>query len=218
MENTKIDTELSATSQPTQFTELVDLVKVIVQTMALVLIIRWSLLEPFKIPSTSMVPTLVVGDHILVNKLSYGFWLPFPYRQFSAFNYAEPKRGDIVVFTLPDDPETKDNEARINIIKRVMGLPGEKIEVRGTKVFINDVPIADSWSHWVHGGEKDFGPVIIPEKHVLMLGDNRDASRDSRFWTNPFLPIDRIKGRAFMIYWNSEISWDNLKRIFKIIR
>ena len=123
-----------------------------------------------------------------------------------------------MVFTLADDPDTREDESDINLIKRVIGLPGEKLEVRGTKVYINDKALEGDWGRWIQGGINDFSPVIIPAGHVLMLGDNRDASRDSRFWPSPFLPIERIKGRAFLIYWNSEISWDNLKRIGNIIR
>lgn len=168
--------------------------------------LRASVVEAFKIPSGSMVPTLEIGDHILVNKLSYGLRLPFKTK--TLFDYREPKRDDVVVFTLPGNPAT-------NIIKRVIGLPGEKIEIRGTKIYINGERYENDDRHsiWVHGGRTDFGPVAVPEGHVLMLGDNRDKSRDSRFWPNTFLDMSRIKGRAFVIYWNLA----SLKRMFSII-
>ena len=202
-----------------QFQEIVDLVKVLVETILIVLAIRLSILEPFRIPSTSMVPTLEVGDHILVNKLSFGFWPPIPFREKSLFQWSQPERGDVIVFTRDDDPTTlKENESSTNIIKRVIGLPGDKVLVRGTKIYINDQELNDPWGRWIHGGGKNFGPIVVPEGKVFMMGDNRDASLDSRYWHDPFLPITRIKGRAFLIYWNSEISFENLKRIGKIIR
>lgn len=202
-----------------QFHEIIDLVKVLIQTILIVVVIRLSIIEPFRIPSTSMVPTLEIGDHILVNKLSFGLWIPIPFRTHSLFQWSKPQRGEIVVFTREDDPTTSNvDESSTNIIKRVIGLPGEKLLVHGTKIYINDKELEDPWGRWIHGGEKDFGPVVIPEGKVFLMGDNRDASLDSRFWYDPFLPITRIKGRAFIIYWNSELTFDSLKRIFKIIR
>jgi signal peptidase I len=128
-----------------------------------------------------------------------------------------PKRGDVVVFTLPDDPKSPElDESETNIIKRVIGLPGDTIEVRGTRLKINgELYEADEeYAIWVLGGRKDFGPVVVPEGSVLLLGDNRDQSKDSRYWGDPFLEVSRIKGRAFVIYWN----WPSpLKRIFHII-
>jgi signal peptidase I len=192
----------------------------VIRTLAILLIIalslRASVVEAFKIPSSSMEPTLEIGDQIFVNKLSYGFRPPlFPK---PIVRWSIPQRGDIVVFTLPDDPKTTDrDESDTNLIKRVMGLPGDTIEVRGTQVFINDAVYANDsrYARWLSGGQHNFGPVTVPAGRVLMLGDNRDFSKDSRFWDDPFLDIDRIKGRAFIIYWNSLFSF---KRIFTILR
>ena len=216
--NDNIQSATSQEASTSAYDEIKDLVKTLIQVVVVVLFIRWSLLEPFKIPSTSMVPTLEVGDHILVNKLSYGIWLPLPFMKKAAYLYSQPKRGDVVVFTRVDDPETSEDESKNNIIKRVIGLPGEKLEVLGTKVLINDKPLDEAWGRWVLGGKQDFKPVIVPEGHILLLGDNRDQSLDSRYWSDPFLPLERVKGRAFIIYWNSEISWRNLKRVLSIIR
>lgn len=197
-----------------QWAEVFSLLKSLIIFFGIAFMLRASVVEAFKIPSSSMVPTLEIGDHILVNKLSYGVRLPFKVE--TALDFRIPKRGDVVVFTLPDDPATPEDETDTNIIKRVIGLPGDTIEVRGMKLFINgELSTDDSdYAIWVLGGQKDFGPVEVPEEHVLLLGDNRDQSKDSRYWEDPFLEISRIKGRAFIIYWN----WPSpLKRIFHII-
>jgi signal peptidase I len=182
--------------------------------LAAAFLLKASVIEAFKIPSESMLPTLKVGDQLLVSKFSYGLRIPF--KREVLFQYDSPQRGDIVVFTHPDDPSTSEDESDTNIIKRVIGLPGDKIEVRGTKVFINEQYYPESYARWVLGGIKEgnFGPVTVPEGHVLLLGDNRDKSRDSRFWDNPFLDMKRIKGRALIIYW----SFDDIGRIGTIIR
>jgi signal peptidase I len=193
--------------------EILEFVRTIIVFIAVALLLRASVVEAFKIPSSSMEPTLEIGDHILVNKLSYGLRLPFVTE--SVYSFRTPKRYDVVVFTLPEDSGT-------NIIKRVIGTPGDTVEVKGTQVFINGEPLKDDiYARWVLGGKKDFGPEKVPPGHVFMMGDNRDQSRDSRFWTgpdetpSPFLEISRIKGRAFIIYWNSAFKFDHL---FNIIR
>ena len=153
--------------------------------------------------------------NILVSKLSYGVRLPFMAE--SAYVFSQPQRGDIVVFTRPDESDTPlEDESDINIIKRVVGLPGDTVEVRDTKLFINNQPLDEEYARWEEGGirEGNFGPEKVPAGHIFLLGDNRDHSRDSRFWQEPFLPINRVKGRAMVIYW----SWDNLGRIGTILR
>lgn len=185
----------------------------IVCLLAVALLLRATVVEAFKIPSSSMVPTLEIGDHILVNKLSYGFRLPFVTK--TVFSYSNPERGDVVVFTQPDDPATPEtDESETNVIKRVIGLPGDTIEVAGTKVYVNQRLLDEPYSRWIQGGIKDLPPIKVPEGRVLLLGDNRDHSKDSRYWNNPFLEIDRIKGRAFIVYWNSDFRFN---RIFHAI-
>lgn len=162
-----------------------------------------------------MLPTLQIGDQIFVWKLSYGFRLMGFQKVF--YSFGRPSRGEIVVFTREDDPDTVQDESDTNIIKRVIGLPGESLEVRDTAVYINGEPLTESYARWEDGGTADgnFGPVIVPEGKVIVLGDNRDRSKDSRFWTpTPFLPLDNIKGRAFLVYW----SWADLSRIGTLIR
>ncbi|MBX7142982.1 MAG: signal peptidase I [Oligoflexia bacterium] len=196
------------------FSEILSFLKTLALFLAAAFILRASVVEAFKIPSLSMYPTLKEGDHILVSKLSYGFRLPLITN--SIFGFAEPHRGDIVVFTRPDDPRSPEDDSAINIIKRVIGLPGEKVEVRETKVYINDVPLDEPYAHYDFDGIPDgnFGPAVIPAGHIFLMGDNRDHSKDSRFWTYPFLDISRVKGRALIIYW----SWAGLSRIGTLLR
>lgn len=189
----------------TDTSEIVSFVKTIIVLIIAAVILRASVVEAFKIPSGSMRPTLIEGDHILVSKLSYGFRLPFVTKMI--WEFSQPQRGDVVVFTRPDEDGTLEDESDINIIKRIVGLPGDTVEVRDAKLFINNQYYQEPYARWIEGGirEGNFGPQKIPAGHVLLLGDNRDHSRDSRFWQNPFLDIKRIKGRALIIYW----SWNS---------
>lgn len=214
------------TPKPSGFKNFINETVSFFKTLAIFLIIafflRASIVEAYKIPSGSMIPTLRIGDHILVNKLSYGFRLPvgigLPFRVIDTmiWQYDSPNRGDVVVFTRPDEPGTLEDESEINIIKRVVGIPGDVIEVRGSGLYLNGKLSDEPYARWLENGipEGDFGPERVPAGHVLLMGDNRDHSKDSRFWSYPFLDQNRIKGRAFIVYW----SWDSLGRIFNIIR
>ena len=203
------------TQQVTQSTKdsFKELASFLIFLIVLIVLIRSSVIGPYKIPSSSMFPTLHIGDHILVNKLSYGLRMPFVTE--TVWQYSKPARGDIVVFSRPDEPETPENELDINYIKRVMALPGETVEVRGRTVYINGKALEnDSHAVWQLGGRKDFGPEVVPENHIFLMGDNRDQSRDSRFWSNgPFLDLKLVKGRAFFIYYNSELDFSRMFRI-----
>jgi signal peptidase I len=194
--------------------EVLSFVKTLTLFLIAALFLRSTVVEAFKIPSLSMFPTLKIGDHLLVSKLSYGVRLPFFVDSVTLFD--TPSRGDIVVFTRPDEPQTTEDESSINIIKRVIGLPGDTVEVRDTRVFINGKVLDEPYARWQEHGIIDgyFGPETIPPGHVFLLGDNRDHSKDSRFWREPFLDIHRIKGRALIIYW----SWDSLSRIGTVLR
>ena len=151
----------------------------------LALVIRTFVVQAFKIPSGSMLPTLQIGDHILVNKFIYSF--------------AALKRGDIIVFKFPQD-ETRD------FIKRVIGLPGETLEIRGRQVLINGVPVSEPYAvtsdgPFARAGDRDrLGPIVIPPDKLFMMGDNRDHSMDSRVWG--FLDIHKIKGKAIIVYFS----------------
>lgn len=183
--------------------------------LVLALNIRGTVVEAFRIPSGSMIPTLKIDDHIFVWKLSYGLRLIG--LQKALWNYATPKRGDVVVFTREDDPATSQDETDTNIIKRVIGLPGDSVEVREAQVFINGTALEEPYARWEDGGspEGNFGPQQVPDGHLFMLGDNRDRSKDSRYWNGShFLPLHNVKGKAFIIYWSSA----TFSRIGNIIR
>jgi signal peptidase I len=181
--------------------------------LAIVFGIKEMVVGSYRIPSESMVPTLMVGDLLFTWNLSYGVRLPFEFDSF--LQWGIPSRNDVVVFRRDDDPRTTEDETAINIVKRVIGLPGETIEVRGTTVLINGNKLDETRPIWGQGGWADFGPVTVPEGHVVVLGDNRDFSKDSRFWGNgPFLPIKNIRGRAFFIYF----SFNKFSRMGTVIR
>lgn len=197
-----------------QWHEFASFAKTLTLFVCAALLIRVMVVEAFKIPSGSMLPTLQIGDHLLVSKLSYGLRLPFFTNM--AYRFADPQRNDIVVFTRPPQRDMRPEDEGLNIIKRVIGLPGDRVHVKGTTVYINDRPLVEPFARWDENGMNapEFGPEIVPPGHVFMMGDNRDHSKDSRFWESPWLPIERIKGRALFIYW----SWDDLSRIGNIIR
>ncbi len=191
-----------------------DTTQAVVIAIILALIIRTFVVQAFKIPSGSMEDTLLIGDHILVSKFAYGLQVPRP-AMISFFGMRVPffethlvrtwghiRRGDIIVFRFPGD-RSKD------YIKRVIGLPGDTVEVRDRVVYVNGKEIKDT--HAVHkrnfyGNDTSagdyFGPYVVPEGRIFVMGDNRENSFDSRFWGT--LPISDIKGRAFIIYF----SWD----------
>ena len=168
----------------------------------LALIIRTFVVQAFKIPSGSMEDTLLIGDHLLVNKFIYGPMIPFTDTRMFALR--DPKQGDVIVFEYPEDP-SKD------FIKRIVGVPGDVVQGINKKVYVNGRLYQNA--HEVHK-ENDiipkeqnprdtFGPVKVPEGAYFVMGDNRDRSYDSRFWG--FVANDEIKGLAFIKYW----SWDN---------
>jgi len=170
----------------------------------LALVIRTYLVQAFKIPSGSMEDTLVIGDHLLVSKFMYGTKIPFVDKRI--LTVRDPRQGDVIVFEYPEDP-SKD------FIKRVVGVPGDVVEGKEKKVYVNGKHYENP--HEIHK-EKDiipkemnprdtFGPVTVPAGSYFVMGDNRDRSYDSRFWK--FVRRDQIKGLAFIKYW----SWDSDK-------
>ena len=189
----------------------------------IVLVLRSFIFEPFRIPSSSMRPTLVVGDFILVNKFAYGLRLPVVDTKF--LNVDNPKRGDVMVFRYPEDPS-------IDYIKRVVGVPGDRIEYRNRRLTVNGelAKMSKHGSHlWMNSqcrtieslrfGEQTAdtdheiliipqrsssreGEWVVPEGHYFMLGDNRDNSRDGRYWG--FVPEENIVGKAVAVW----MSWD----------
>ncbi|MEM7008196.1 MAG: signal peptidase I [Thermodesulfobacteriota bacterium] len=196
----------------------------------LALIIRTFVFQPFKIPSGSMIPNLLVGDHLLVNKFVYGTKIPFT--NIEVFPLEKIKRGDVIVFTYPNN-ESDPSKNGLYYIKRVIGLPGDDIDLDGRQLIVNgqSVPLDyigtysderntqqfDEYEEDLFGEEHtviyrkgkenttkgSYIPVTkVPKGYVFVMGDNRDNSQDSRFWG--FVPIENIAGKAFIIHW----SWD----------
>lgn len=176
-------------------------VEAIIIAVLLALFIRTFVVQAFKIPSGSMLPTLQIGDHLLVNKFIYGIRMPFTGAVLLPVK--RPKYGDIVVFRYPVNRS-------IDYIKRVIGVPGDVIEVKDKKLFINDRQIDDGHGHYSStvvlpeavSPRDNFGPIIVPANKYFVMGDNRDNSSDSRFWG--FVDWNDLLGKAMVIYW----SWD----------
>jgi len=181
--------------------QVVKLLGIIIIHLVLVITVRSVLAQTYKIPSGSMRPTLEIGDHILVSKLTYGIHMPFTDNFLVRFK--NPTRGEVVVFIFPED-RSKD------FIKRVIGTAGEIIDIRDKKVWVNGQLLEEPYTlpeeaQTMVERFKDmdnFGPVRVPEGKIFVLGDNRDRSYDSRYWG--FVDVDDVKGRAVIIYW----SWD----------
>ena len=177
----------------------------IVIAVILALFVRTWVVQAFKIPTGSMENNLLIGDHLLVNKFTFG---PTPLAIGRAVLPVRPiRRGDIVVFKYPDEPDR-------DFIKRVIGLPGETIELKNKKVHVNGQALDEAYVHFLTPPSNDyqevtsydvrerFGPVTVPQDQYFVMGDNRDNSQDSRYWG--FLPRSYVKGKALLIYWSYE--------------
>jgi signal peptidase I len=181
----------------------------IVIALILALFVRTWVVQAFKIPTGSMENNLLIGDHLLVNKFVFGPTLSRADR--AVLPVRDIRRGDIVVFKYPIDPQR-------DFIKRVIGLPGDTVELKAKKVYINAQPLDEPYVHFLtpasEGGEvtsmdvrERYGPVTVPADQYFVMGDNRDNSQDSRYWG--FLPRDHVKGKAMMIYWSYESGRDD---------
>ena len=184
----------------------------LVVAVILALFVRTWVFQAFKIPTGSMEPNLLVGDHLIVNKM----------------RFAPVQRGDVVVFKFPKDPER-------DFVKRVIGLPGDRIELHRKKVFVNGQPIDEPYAHFIEPPSVDgapriddvreeYGPINVPTDQYFMMGDNRDNSEDSRYWG--FLPKSYVKGNAEFLYFSfddqaslsSLFSGARWERLGKIVR
>ena len=170
----------------------------------LALFVRTFVVQAFKIPTGSMENNLLIGDHLLVNKFVFGPSVSDLERRLLPMGTV--KRGDIVVFKYPDEPER-------DFIKRVIGLPGDTLELRNKKVLVNGKELNEPYVHFLEPASdaqeitsfdvrERYGPVHVPDNQYFVMGDNRDNSQDSRYWG--FLPRSYIKGKALMIYWSYE--------------
>ncbi|MEQ8183616.1 signal peptidase I [Marinobacter salarius] len=217
--------EVEAEEEPKE-PYLVDLSRSFFPVLAVVLVLRSFLVEPFQIPSGSMLPTLEVGDFILVNKNAYGLRLPVAGNKILAVD--DPQRGDIMVFRYPDDGST-------NYIKRVVGLPGDRIRYQDRELFINGdkvetrfvarLPPVELRREYLGDVEHDIfltlgrtgrsgeGEWVVPEGEYFVMGDNRDNSNDSRYWG--FVPDEMVVGKAFAIWmhWQSLTSLPSFDRV-----
>ncbi len=185
----------------------------IVIAVILALFIRTFVVQAFKIPTGSMENNLLVGDHLLVNKFVFGPATgPF---ELALMPERAITRGDVVVFKFPHEPER-------DFIKRVIGLPGDTLELREKKVYINGKALDEPYVHYLlpprtHDQEfaspdvrDQYGPVTVPDNQYFVMGDNRDNSEDSRYWG--YLPRDYVKGKALMVYWSYESDREDYER------
>ncbi len=190
----------------------------LVIAVVLALFIRTFVVQAFKIPTGSMEPNLLIGDHLLVNKFVFGSYLSRV--ESTLLPMRDIARREVIVFKYPEEPER-------DFIKRVIGLPGDQIEVRHKRVYVNGKVIDEPYAHYIEepppvspetehadrpllsGDRRDsYGPVTVPPKHYFVMGDNRDNSQDSRYWG--FLPREYVKGRALVIYWSYEAEAGNV--------
>jgi signal peptidase I len=181
--------------------------------LVLALVIRTFIVQAFKIPSGSMLETLQIGDHLLVNKFLYGVKWPFSDRY--AVQGIDPERGDIVVFKYP-------NNRDIDYIKRIIGIPGDVIEIRSKQLIRNGQPLSESYIKHSQPTlmlpvRDNYGPVEVPPGQYFVMGDNRDDSQDSRFWG--FVDRSDLHGKAWRIYWSSEgignVRWTRFGRLIE---
>lgn len=210
--------EASADAGPAREPVVVEYARSFFPILLIVLVVRSFLFEPFRIPSSSMMPTLLIGDFIFVNKYTYGLRLPVTNTKI--LSIGEPMRGDVIVFRLPSDPGT-------NYIKRLVGLPGDSIRYANKQLFINGVEVPRTSGGRYQGegqagalvyreelgevghdillmpGQRSLeGMFVVPAGHYFMMGDNRDNSRDSRYRGVGLIPEDKIVGKAVRIWMN----------------
>ncbi|MDR5868216.1 signal peptidase I [Halomonas koreensis] len=206
----------------------VDYARSFFPVLLVVLVLRSFLVEPFQIPSGSMRPTLEVGDFILVNKFAYGLRLPVV--DTKVVDIDEPERGDVMVFRFPDEPS-------VNFIKRVVGLPGDRIRYEDKQLYVNGRPVPKALleagpegapdellfeerlgevAHPIYNNPRDPGPqmreIVVPQGHYFTMGDNRDHSNDSRYWG--FVPEENVVGKAFAVW----MHWDGGLPSFTSVR
>ena len=176
--------------------------------LVLAFVIRTFVVQAYKIPSESMVETLLVGDHLLASKFAYGVKVPFTHTYL--WRGDDPQKGDIIIFEYPNNPS-------VDYIKRIIGTPGDVIEVRDKQLYRNGQPVRESYVRFTQPGivepvRDNFGPVTVPPDKYFVMGDNRDNSLDSRFWG--FVDRTAIRAKAWRIYWSwaglDDIRWSRL--------
>ncbi len=212
----KRDREQEVKSQRTIFQEYSE---AFVVAVILAIIIRAFFVQAFKIPSGSMMDTLLIGDHILVNKFVYGYRIPFTNARWPHFS--SPKRGDVIVFVYPEK-RTQD------FIKRVVAVEGDTLEISNKRLIVNGEQQDEPYTRYVDGQilppgtsplRDNFRPITVPPGQLFVMGDNRDRSHDSRLWNlTHFVPVHDVKGKAFIIYYSAPyfpaVRWN---RMFSLI-
>ncbi len=209
--NYKIHITMTSIELKKKKSVLVEYTEAIIIAIILAVFIRTFVVQAFKIPSGSMLPTLLIGDHLMVNKFIYGIKVPFSGKVIIPIK--EPKPGDVVVFKYPKNP-------KLDYIKRVIAVGGDTVEIRNKKIFINNKPFDDKYGVFSDAriiplGESprdNMAPRKVPEGKIFVMGDNRDNSNDSRFWG--FVDLDAVLGKAFILYW----SWDPDKPLLSMDR
>ena len=206
-----------ATNEKTSKKSIVlEYAKSLLIALVLALFVRTFFVQAYKIPSGSMLETLKIGDHILVEKFLFGTHIPFT--DIVVLPIKQPKRGDVVVFRYPLDPS-------LDFIKRIIALPGDTVQGINKDIYVNGKRLQEPYIQHIDNfvlpayisPRDNFGPLRVPKDSYFAMGDNRDNSKDSRFWG--FVPRHNIKGKAMVIYfsWNSENHWIRLSRIGRIV-
>ncbi len=206
-----------ATNEKTSKKSIVlEYAKSLLIALVLALFVRTFFVQAYKIPSGSMLETLKIGDHILVEKFLFGTHIPFT--DIVVLPLKQPKRGDVVVFRYPLDPS-------LDFIKRIIALPGDTVQGINKDIYVNGKRLQEPYIQHIDNfvlpayisPRDNFGPLRVPKDSYFAMGDNRDNSKDSRFWG--FVPRHNIKGKAMVIYfsWNSENHWIRLSRIGRIV-
>lgn len=172
--------------------------------LSLAVITQAFIVQSFYIPSSSMQPTLERDDCVVVPKLAYGIRIPF--FDALAISWSAPERGRVVVFHRDDDPTTEINEGQGALVKRVIGIAGDEVSIEGHDVFVNGERIDEPYARWSSDTLHQRISFTVPSGRVFLLGDNRDASYDSRFWNQPFVPLSKIVGPASAVYWSANRS------------
>jgi signal peptidase I len=199
-------------------TTLREYTEALVLAIILTVVIRGLVIQAFRIPTGSMEDTLLVGDFLFVNKMVYGSEIDLGFSGNRLFYYRfpairQPRVGDVIVFRYPDDPSR-------DFIKRCVAVGGQTVEIRDKVLYVDGHPREEPFA--VHkdprtlprelGPRDNFGPFVVPQDHLFMMGDNRDNSQDSRFWGA--LPVNLVKGKAMFLYW----SWDPDRRLPRVSR
>jgi signal peptidase I len=196
--------------EPRWQTILKEYAEALIIAFILAFIIRSFVVQAFKIPSGSMLQTLQIGDHLLVNKFVYGIRIPFT--DIVIARFSDPQFQDVIVFEFPEDP-SKD------FIKRVIGTPGDVLEMRNKVLYRNGEKLNEPYVQHTQSDyspvRDNFGPITVPADKYFVMGDNRDESYDSRFWG--FVDRDKIEGKAMILYWSwegfSNIRWNRIGKM-----